>query len=60
MPIKRSLMARVGIEVLRNKYPHPKPSHTEGRSLSDYSIGGALCRELCVELHRLRPAALSH
>ena len=50
MPIKRSLLARVSVEVLRKKYPHPKPSYTEGRSLSDYSVGGALCGELCLEL----------
>src|SRR5579862_5244765 len=50
MPIKRSLATRVGIDVLRKKYPTPKPAWTEGRTRSDYSVGGALCSELCVEL----------
>lgn len=50
MPVKRSLGTRVGIEVLRNKYPHPKPAWNSGRSHTDYCVGGALCAEICVEL----------
>src|SRR5262249_12174874 len=50
MPIKHSLAARVGIEMLRNRFPAPKPAWNSGRSESDYSVGGALCGELCVEL----------
>jgi CheY-like chemotaxis protein len=36
-------------EILRKKYPHPKPAWSEGRSLSDYCVGGALCGELSAE-----------
>src|SRR5713226_4486071 len=50
MPITRSLAARVGIAVLRKKYPDPKPAWNSGRSQTDYCVGGALCGELCVEL----------
>ena len=50
MPIKRSLAAKISIEVLRNKYPSPKPAWNSGRTLADYCVGGALCRELCAEL----------
>jgi len=50
MPIKRSLAARVGIDILRKKYRAPKPAWNSGRSQSDYCVGGALCGELCVEL----------
>lgn len=54
MPIKRSLSARINIEVLRNKYPSPKAAYNQGRTLPDYCVGGALCLELCTELGYLK------
>src|SRR5262249_41886125 len=42
--------ARISIELLRKKYPNPKPAWNSDRTLADYCVGGALCRELCAEL----------
>jgi hypothetical protein len=50
VPLKKSLAARVSVEVLRKKYPSPKPAYTGQLSSRDYCVGGALCGELCLEL----------